>query len=453
MGAGPFLAIIRDAPLSEKVELGDDVKQVWVDIELSNETSSFEDGWNEMFADPTQEIIEALHDFDPNEEAFLTVFRFRTASQAFGRNIDASRRAEWVHLEDKTFIDGFFAQNSIPAPRSTVVDANRESMFKASELMDVGSGTVWSGDATLGLSARGNMVKWLRPDADDDDIDHFVDKFSTACESVRIAQFVEGRPCSIHGFVLPGGVIVFRPVELLVLRGRHGKFWFAGTDTFWQPSIELRVEMRSIARNVGEALRKDYDYRGAFCCDGIAGRNGFVINELNTRIGDGLGYVSNALPEFPLEPQDLAVSGQAEDLDSMLSAALEDVVIAAGDTIPWAKVRVFQAGDFKDIKTIELFTEFSEEHEISLEGDADLDTYKNAVVGVEEKRNLDSFGTVTTYPGVDYAVLDFKLNPHIPTGPSLARHVASALRRCAEEFDAYTGDISVPKDVYGEPED
>jgi len=453
LGAGPFLAITLDTPLNEKIDLGSDVTHIPIELEINTENFSFEDSWNELFENPTQEIIDAIQEFDPEKKAFLTVFRFRTATYAFGRYIDASRRPEWVQLEDKTFIDSFFQQNSIPSPEYMIVDANRDAMVEASKVVDKGSGTVWSGDTKLGLSSRGNMVKWLRPDADPEDIGHFVRKFSHACESVRIAQFVEGRPCSIHGFVLPGGVIVFRPVELLVLRGLHGKFWFAGTDTFWQPSIELRVEMRSIARQVGEALRTDYDYRGAFCCDGIAGRNGFVINELNTRIGDGLGYVSNALPEFPLEVlQDLAVSGQADDLDTEIIYALEDVVLAAGDTIPWAKVRVYQAGDFKEVKSMELFTRYSEEHSYHLEGDADLDRYTEAVVRVEEE-NLDNFGTVTTYPGVNYGILDFELNPDIPTGPSLARHVASALRRCAEEFGADTTDISVAKDVYGEPED
>lgn len=453
LGAGPFLAITLKTMLNADVELGDDVTQISLELTINPENYTYEDSWNEVFANPTQEIKDALNEFDPNGEAFLTVFRFRTATHAFGRKIDACRKLDWIQLEDKTFIDGFFAQHSIPAPRSTVVDANREAMTQASELINSGDGTVWSGDNTLGLNSRGNMVRWLRPDADPEDIGHFVRKFSSACESVRIAEFVEGRPCSIHGFVLDDGVAVFRPVELLVLRGEHGKFWFAGTNTYWQPSIELRVEMRSIARQVGEALRKDYDYRGAFCCDGIAGRQGYVINELNTRIGDGLGYVSNALPDFPFEVlQDLAVSGQVDQLDTEFIETLEDAVQAAGDTIPWAKVRVYQAGDFEDIKTMELYTRYNDDGEDHLEGDADLNRYTEAVVRVEEQKDLDHFGTVTAYPGTNYGILDFHLDDDVPTGPSLARHIASALRRCAEELGADTVGISVAKDVYGEAE-
>jgi hypothetical protein len=33
-----------------------------------------------------------------------------------------------------------------------------------------------------------------------------------------VMPFLDGVSCSIHGFVLPGGVAALRPVELLVLR-------------------------------------------------------------------------------------------------------------------------------------------------------------------------------------------------------------------------------------------
>jgi hypothetical protein len=452
LGAGPFLAITLKTLLNADVNLGDDVTHIEVDLEINPQNFTYEQAWNELFDNPPENIKKALDEFDPEGNAFISIFRFRTATHAFGRVIDNARKPDWVQLEDKTFIDGFFARHNIPAPRSTVVDANRSAMVKAAEMIDSGDGTVWSGDNTLGLNSRGNMVRWLRPEHDEEDEFHFVRKFSSACESVRIAQFVEGRPCSIHGFVLPEGVAVFRPVELLVLRGEHGKFWFAGTNTFWQPSIELRVEMRSIARQVGEALRHDYNYRGAFCCDGIAGRNGYVINELNTRIGDGMGYISNALPDFPFEVlQDLALAGQADDLDAELIETLEDAVQGAGDTIPWAKIRVYQAGDFDDVKTMELYSSFEEEDETYLEGEADMNRYEKAVVKIEDAKALMHFGKVTCLPGSNFGILNFELDEEsVSVGPSLAKHVASALRRCAEEFGADTIGISTAQDVYGE---
>ncbi len=452
MGAGPFLAICLKTPFNDEVDLGKDVTRIDVKLETDTITFTNENSWNDLFENPPAHIQKAVDDFDPQKQAFFTIFRFRTATHAFGRKIDAIRKPEWVQLEDKTFIDGFFAQHDIPAPSSTIVDADRDSMAQASIMMNKGDGTVWSGDATSGLSSRGNMVRWMRPDAEDADLDDFVDKFTTACESIRIAQFVEGRPCSIHGFVFDNGVAVFRPVELLVLRGEHGKFWFAGTNTYWQPSIELRVEMRSIARLVGEALHDEYNYRGAFCCDGIAGKNGYVINELNTRIGDGLGYVANALPDFPLEIlQDLALAGKLDDIPDEFIGAVEDTVLAAGDAIPWSKIRVYQAGDFDQPYEMELYASFNEEDELNLEGDADLNRYTKAVVKIDDGKALESLGTVRALPGANYGMLIFDLNEEsVMSGPSLAKHIGSALRRCAEEFGADTVGISTAKDVYGE---
>ena len=112
---------------------------------------------------------------------------------------------------------------------------------------------------------------------------------------------------------------------------------------------------------------------------------------------------------------------------------------------------MYQAGSFEDVKTMELFTRYSDDGKDHLEGDADLNRYTEAVVRTEEKKDLDHFGIVTAYPGTNYGILDFKLEDDVPTGPSLARHLASALRRCAEELGADTVGISVAKDVYGEP--
>ena len=71
-----------------------------------------------------------------------------------------------------------------------------------------------------------------------------------------------------------------------------------------------------------------------------------------------------------------------------------------------------------------------------------------------DAKALENFGKVRVLPGSNYGMLIFDLNEDtVPSGPSLAKHVGSALRRCAEEFGADTTDISVAQDVYGEPEE
>ena len=148
MGAGPFLAITLKTPINDEINLGDDVTRIDVELEIDPEIFTNEASWIELFENPPEYIQKAVDDFDPDKTAFFTIFRFRTSTHAFGRKIDAARKSDWVQLEDKTFIDGFFAQHEIPAPSSTIVDAEYDSMAQASKMMNQGDGTVWSGDST-----------------------------------------------------------------------------------------------------------------------------------------------------------------------------------------------------------------------------------------------------------------------------------------------------------------
>ena len=131
--------------------------------------------------------------------------------------------------------------------------------------------------------------------------------------------------------------------------------------------------------------------------------------------------------------------------------AVEDTVLAAGDAVPWAKIRVYQAGDFEKDEEMELYASFNEEDEMHLEGEADLNRYTKAVVKIDDAKALENFGKVRVLPGSNYGMIIFDLNEDtVPSGPSLAKHVGSALRRCAEEFGADTTGISTAKDVYGQ---
>ena len=66
-------------------------------------------------------------------------------------------------------------------------------------------------------------------------------------ETVRVMPFLEGIPTSIHGIVLPDGVVVLRPVELITLR-RGRQLVYAGCGTYWDPPDAVRDEMRAAAR-------------------------------------------------------------------------------------------------------------------------------------------------------------------------------------------------------------
>ena len=125
---------------------------------------------------------------------------------------------------------------------------------------------------------------------------------------------------------------VLRPVELVNLRRPAGdRMQYAGCATFWDPADGDRAEMRAAARRLGEHLRTAVAYRGFFTLDGIMGPDGFVATECNPRPGAGLGYITTALPDFPLDlVQYLAVAGDAEWLRA---DELEEHVLDAGDRV------------------------------------------------------------------------------------------------------------------------
>ena len=114
----------------------------------------------------------------------------------------------------------------------------------------------------------------------DTDAAEAIELFTHSTRHVRVMPFLEGVPCSIHGFVLTDGVAAFRPVEQLVLRTPGGsRFTYAGVSTWWDPTQADRAEMRTAATGVGEFLGDRYGLRGGFAVDGVLTADGFLPTE------------------------------------------------------------------------------------------------------------------------------------------------------------------------------
>ena len=223
---------------------------------------------------------------------------------------------------------------------------------------------------------------------------------------MRVAPFVDGLACSVHGFVTDDGVAVLRPVELVNLRRPTGdRLQYAGCATFWDPLDVDREAMRAAARRLGEHLRDLVAYRGAFTLDGLIGADGFVATECNPRPGAGLGYVGRAAPEFPFDLlQYLAVAGDA----AWLSAAhLERFLLDAGDRVRWG-------GGWTPVKTP---VDATNTARLVREGDS------FRVAADEERRDA----TLTLGPGAMGGFLRIEFSSsRTPVGPSLGPLVALA---------------------------
>jgi hypothetical protein len=273
-------------------------------------------------AEAPPELVEAVETFDAERTAVVFGVFLAESPRFVGRPLVAHRRPEWVALEDKTVVDALLDRAGVGRAPSTVVPV-AEATARWREL-DAGDGTVWSADARDGFHGGAMATRWITDDAEAEAATITLGRHADA---VRIMPFLQGIATSIHGIVLPDGVVALRPVELVTLRRGH-ELRYSGCATFWDPPDDVREEMRAAARRLGEQLRREVDFRGAFTLDGVATRDGFRPTEVNPRFGAGLSVITRGL-DAPLNlVLDLVVAGQRLETTA---AELEDQLLAAAD--------------------------------------------------------------------------------------------------------------------------
>ncbi len=273
-------------------------------------------------AHPTPEMVDALDRFDPRHEAIVVGTFLATTRELAGRPLLAHRRPDWVALEDKVVVDAFWDRAGVERQPSVVVPLDEAA--GAARSIDRGDGTVWAADAREGFHGGAHQTHWVTDDAARG---RAMARLRTVCDAVRIMPFLEGIPCSIHGIVLPDGVPVLRPVEMVTLR-RSSDFVYAGCATYWDPTPTVREQMRSIARRAGEQLRNDVGFRGTFTVDGVVADDGFWPTELNPRFGAGIMTIARGAGIPMVLVNDLIVAGHHI---GRTSAQLEADIVAVGD--------------------------------------------------------------------------------------------------------------------------
>lgn len=328
-GAERFL-LIPTSTGSGPVPEGDDVEIALHDVGTTqNSTEQFRVE-ERLFADPPPGMVAALDAFVDDESIIVGVPFF--AVNAVGTvPIYGARRPEWVALEDKTKTDALLDAAGVPRPPSEVCRADPAELDAAAARLGRGAGTVWAGDARDGFNGGAEFVRWVRDDRSRSGAHEF---YARQCDRVRVAPFVEGVPCSIHGFVTGHGVAVFRPAELVTLRtGEPRGLRYAGAATYYDPPDDIREQMRDAARGMGEYLRAQVGFRGGFTLDGITGADGWVATECNPRDGAALSYVGKSLPDFTFGVCSRLVIER--DLEDLSAAALEEYILPPSDALRW----------------------------------------------------------------------------------------------------------------------
>jgi hypothetical protein len=273
---------------------------------------------------PPVDVIAAVDRFDPDASALAIGTFLNECAEFLGRPFLNHRRPTWLELEDKTVIDAVWDRCGIARAPAEVVPV--AAARAAAARLDRGDGTVWAADASEGWHGGAALTRWIVDAADADAAERALGAHAAA---VRVMPFLEGIPCSIHGLVLPDGVVALRPVEMVTLR-RGRELFYAGCATFWDPPDDVREEMRAVARTVGAHLASTVAYRGPFTVDGVATVDGFRPTELNPRAGAGLNTMSRGLPDgFPLMLL-LELIGSGVDL-ARAAGAIEAELLASAD--------------------------------------------------------------------------------------------------------------------------
>jgi hypothetical protein len=240
---------------------------------------------------PPAHVVAAVERFDPAGEAIWNPGHFVTDDEPIlGRQVVGGRPASYVRLEDKLFAEEVWAACNVPTAPHRVVPVEETALAEATAELSGPLGAVWTGDTRDGFHGAGNYVRWVLDESDWTLAQGF---FSLHCDRVRVMPFLDGVPCSIHGFVLPDGTAALRPVEIVVLRKVGAReFVYGGLSSYWDPPDSDRAEMRAVARRVGNWLQTAHDYRGAFGIDGVLTADGFRPTELNTRMPAGAELLS-----------------------------------------------------------------------------------------------------------------------------------------------------------------
>ncbi|MBA2445442.1 MAG: hypothetical protein H0V49_08940, partial [Nocardioidaceae bacterium] len=211
----------------------------------------------------TPQVTEAIEHYDPDGTALWWLSPIPSNSRLLGRHVWGGRPPHQIALEDKLIIDDLLADIDAPRAASVNAPATYEDLVAATEQLLTSAGAsraVWAGDSRDGINGGADYVRWIETSAQ---ARAAADFFAEHCDEVRISTFLDGVPCSIHGIVLPDGVVVLRPVELAVLRdASQGRFVYAGMGTSWDPPPQDTLAMRRLARAFGLNLQRRHDYQG-----------------------------------------------------------------------------------------------------------------------------------------------------------------------------------------------
>lgn len=418
LGAAPPLLIAGNQGTSATV-FPSDLELITLGLGAGSNMVETTRAFERSLTDLPIKIHERIQRWDPKCEAnWVCAATLGEFSSLAGRKKYGKRLPEWTAIEDKTTIDSFWDSVGVHRAPSRIVKVSRHDILDIAAELDEGRGTVWAADNREGVHGGAIGIRWAR---NIDEISGVVDDLREFAHQVRIAPFLEGVPMSIHGVVFPTSVAVFRPVELITLRYREqSKFLWGGCSTSYDPSDQDRVKMREVARQAGNALKENVNFRGPFSIDGVITEHGFMPTELNPRMSAGFGALTKGLPDLPFVPLCWAAM-EDENLDYKPDM-LEKIIVEHADSERLLRGHVLTSRSFDETTEIKLVRHGKEFREMIEDEAADA--------------------TLTFGPSPAGGIIFLDLNEETSTtGALVAPEVVRALRFCDQRLGTDFGPL------------
>lgn len=397
-----------------------DCEVIWTGVVAGSSIMEGIRAFEHAVRSPSEDVSAALDSFDPDRTAMVAAGPFDSGTSMLDRRLYGARHETWAALEDKITIGSLWEAAGVTmAPQEVVPVAEA---VEAALRLEAEEGTVWAADNSKGWHGGAEGTRWVAPHPDARSA--ATDWARGIAHVVRVMPFLDGVPCSIHGYVTDTDVAVFRPIEMIIFRTPDRRFRYGGLSSAWDAPLTLAAEMRAVARTLGRSLFERVGYRGGFSIDGVATEFGFRPTEVNPRLSAGLGMQARAVEGLNIG---WVTRGLIEGDICVDHRWIEEVVLDAAETMRSGRLTmgVFEAIDAAEVR-----------------------------VGFEDGRAFvpddeDAIATLTVGPGPAGPVLFMRFDgEHLPWGERLAPYALAGARLASELWGFELEEMTVAPDRY-----
>lgn len=234
-------------------------------------------------------LAKILEQFDPEKNAIVLGPSFLSIRSFYGRKVIGTRLKSWERLEDKFISDKFFDKvDNIKRAPSKICKTLNIKWLKLFQKFNWGDGLVIIGQSESGMTGGGRHIFYAKNSVD---LDRVSAQIEEKYQTVKVMPFLKGVSYSSHGVVVGKSTVCIPPFECITLRRNSDNgFLWCGTATSFVLNNKYRQEISRVTKRVGRRLQNQLGYKGFFCIDGIMTKRGFIVTEINTRMG-GSAYI------------------------------------------------------------------------------------------------------------------------------------------------------------------